>query len=226
MQKNRLLSVLLALCLMFSLARPLAYAAEDGQEEPSAVQTTESMPIDIPAPTEETTGGELVMPNPDSDEDNSLAQASEEGTVEALHMAAMFAAETGEPSLATVQTFPGGNYTAERYYITTNNDNQYGLSVAITASTVDEPVLVLTVPKGLTVLYYPTEQDVTLAPSLAASSAVSRATGPDGETVLTYAFRCTSGSGALVIASFIDLEKFDVTNRLIPTLLLIPYHLK
>ncbi len=180
MQKNRVLPALLALCLALSLVCSPAHAAEGGQEEPGEVQTAENIPVS----EEKSAGGGGVL----------LAQELEEGAVEALRMAAMAAAETGTPSLATVQTFPGGNYTAERYYITTNSDNQYGLSVAITASTVNEPVLVLTVPKGLTVLYYPTERDVTLAPSLAASNAVSKVTGPDGETVLTYRFKANVAS--------------------------------
>ena len=200
MQKNRLLPALLALCLVVSLACPPVYAVEDGSEEPGAVDTVEDQLSSDNPPFEEEPAvhppdvEETPLPTPDDEESESPIQDMDDGMVEALHTAAMLATETGEASLATVQTFPGGNYTAERYYITNNSDNQYGLSVAITASTVDEPVLVLTVPKGLTVLYYPTEQDVTLAPSLAASSAVSRATGSDGETVLTYRFKANVAS--------------------------------
>jgi hypothetical protein len=99
------------------------------------------------------------------------------------------AAEQDEGTLTVVPTFPGGQYTQNRFYINNDSSIQYSLSFNVTASTLDEPILVVSIPKGLTLTYYPSATDPTLVGSLAAGTPITQTAGGDGSTILSYRFR-------------------------------------
>ena len=68
--------------------------------------------------------------------------------------------------------------------------SSYNLTIDITAQSLSNPKLVITVPKGTNVSYYPTASDVTLSGTLASiTTPVSKVTDANGNTVLTYYFK-------------------------------------
>ncbi|MFA7673469.1 MAG: S-layer homology domain-containing protein [Clostridia bacterium] len=88
--------------------------------------------------------------------------------------------------LTVTPTFTGTN-TASAFAV--NSSNTYNLTFDIVGTDIAEPILVITVPKGITVSYYPTATNAILGPSLASVNPVTFATDESGNTVLTYRFR-------------------------------------
>jgi uncharacterized repeat protein (TIGR02543 family) len=82
--------------------------------------------------------------------------------------------------------FTGTNTAAA---FVTNNNSTYNLTFDIVGTGITEPILVITVPKGITVSYYPTASHAILGPSLASVNPVTTAVDESGNTVLTYRFR-------------------------------------
>ncbi|MCR3921426.1 MAG: InlB B-repeat-containing protein [Firmicutes bacterium] len=68
--------------------------------------------------------------------------------------------------------------------------SSYNLTIDVTAQSLASPKLVITVPKDITVTYYPTASNATLAGSLALiANPVTKTTDSDGKTVLAYHFK-------------------------------------
>ncbi|WP_343250045.1 InlB B-repeat-containing protein [Diplocloster hominis] len=68
-------------------------------------------------------------------------------------------------------------------------EKKFNVTLSITGTGVEEPVVVLTVPKGITVNYFPNENDQTLGPNLADGTKVVSQTDSEGNTTLTYRFK-------------------------------------
>ena len=84
------------------------------------------------------------------------------------------------------QSFTAPN-TASAFAI--SDTNTYNVTFSLTSVDMVNPILVITVPKGIDVTYYPTASNATLAPTLISVNPVTKTTDAEGNSVITYKFR-------------------------------------
>lgn len=100
------------------------------------------------------------------------------------------------------------DFTGEDFKI--DNSLTYNVTMNITGTGVEKPVVVLTVPKGITIKYYPKEDDQTLRPNLEAGSQVLKGTDSEGNETLTYHFKSnitTLGFNITLMPTYKLMEK-------------------
>ena len=93
--------------------------------------------------------------------------------------------EASTGSLSMEQSFVSPN-SSESF--TVNNSDTYNVTFDIISVDMTNPILVINVPKGINISYYPTASNATLAPTLISSGAVTNQQDENGNTVLTYRF--------------------------------------
>ncbi|MFA5341741.1 MAG: YDG domain-containing protein, partial [Clostridia bacterium] len=89
-------------------------------------------------------------------------------------------------TLEMEQSFVSPN-TAGAFII--SDTNTFNVTFSLTSVDMVNPTLVITVPKGIEVTYYPTSSNATLAPTLISVNPVAKVTDAEGNSVITYKFR-------------------------------------
>lgn len=167
-------------------------------DEPHPSPTPEVLPSELPSPspTPDALPSEVISPSPTpeilpSEEPSPTPSASTDGLPMMSMLSEPMTLLSSGTETVTIQSTLGAGSTHDLSL----DGSSYNLTIDITAQSLSNPKLVITVPKGIDVSYYPTASDVTLSGTLAdVSTPVSKVTDASGNTILTYYFKANVAS--------------------------------